>query len=538
MRKKLFCGIAVFAMVFATCMSGFAQTVANCDPCTKCDTWHIPGNGCITLQQGQQAVLNVFDWDATYGYCEQQNTAFFAYPGTNNVAIRNCRMVFDICQCPEACTLEEGWVLGIQMEILTPGVYFATDPDVPMFDTLTPAPFDTINQAGQNCYSPNTYQLRFRRFTKAQASTPCTQTTFLSPGHTRYDTMKVAYYQNTAQANAGNALTWAQGGPGPAGERLAKVVRTPTPYDGWELNEADVDGQLCNFWYDVPAMIASGTITSGQHVEVKVSLLASEPLEDLITDVNQRIDYLRPANADPANPPAVSQEIASAAGDEDWLTGAPPYLNQGLYWENDCTIPAAPNNLCTLPGFNYDRDVLSHNDGDVDDNLLLGNARCLWRWDQKFCPDCSSPCSCTIDVGILCCEAAEGAFCLTFPYVVQGAADEDNNGSPDWATGIALSRLCDPAVNIDPAVVLTLTDCDGNEFTNTIANFGNCLADGGMTVDQMVSEYGWTPTAGQGWLQVESNFPIGGYQFNMFYAFGNMFGAGVLPIGCNACQLQ
>jgi len=535
MRRKLFCGIAVFAMVFATCMAGYAQTVANCSPCNKCSTWHIPGNGCTTLAQGQNAVVNVFDWDATYGYCEQQTTAFFNYPGTRNVALRNCRLVFDICTCPEACSLEEGWVLGVQMEILTPGVYFANDPDVPAFNGGTAPPWDNINAANSYCYSPNTYQLRFRRIAKTQSTVPCTLTDFLATGRTTYDTMKVAYYQNTTQANAGNAITWAQGGPGATGQNLAKVIRTPTPYDGWELMEADVDGQFCNFWYDVPAMVASGTITSGQHVELKVSLLASEPLEDLIPTVAARLDYIRPRNATPAQPPVVDADAGRwFAGSADWLPGAPPYLNQGLYWENNCTLVPV---ICGVPGFNYDRDALTDNGGDVDDVVLHGNGNCRWRWDQKFCPDCSSPCSCTIDLGILCCEAAEGAFCLTFPYVLQQSADEDNDGNPDWATGIGLSRLCDPATGIIPTVTLRLTDCTGAEFTRTITNFGNCLSNPGMTVDQMVTEYGWTPAAGQAWLQVESNFPLGGYQFNLYYAFGNMFGAGVGPQGCWNCQL-
>lgn len=525
MRRKLFCGIAVFAMIFSTCMTGYAQTsTMDCDPCAKCTPWHIPAVGCTALAQGQTATVNVFDWDATYGYCEQQGQTSFTYPGTNNVALRNCRLVFDICKCPEACQLEEGWVIGVQMEILTPGVYFAADPDVPQFNGATPTPWDDYNVAGTYCYSPNTYQLRFRRLPETAASTPCTTTDFRMGGRTTYDTMKISYYTNATQANAGNEITWAVG-PGAAGQGLAKVVRTPTPYDGWELTEADVDNQLCNFWYDVPAMIASGTVTSGQTVQLKVSLLASEPLEDLLTVGASMIDYLRPANAVATQPTVVDTDTSrwATTGAADWLLGAPPYLNQGLYWENFCaTTPV----ICGTPGFNYDRDAQSNNDGDADDLVLIGNGNCRWQWDQKFCPTCTSPCSCTIDLGILCCEAAGGSYCMTFPYVLQQ--------TDDWMTGIALTRLCAPATGITPAVTLTLTDCEGAKFTHTITPFGQCLE--GVSLDALLTEYGWDPEPGQGWLQVESNFPLGGYQFNLFDSGHGMFGAGILPEGCYSCQ--
>lgn len=546
MRKIISLGLAVFAMVFTTCMSGYAQVtdiaIPGCDPCQKCELWNIPANGCSELLQGQTATQTVFDWDATYGYCQQQGTANFTYAGTQNHAVRNCRLVVNICRCEDTCLYDEGWVVGVQMEILTPGVYFAVDPDVPRFDgsaTAKPAGFDNINVAGTNCYSENTYQLRFRRSANANVTEACGTSDMLAAGRTTYDTMKIQYYQNTTTANQGTELTWAQNGPGATGERLAKVIKTPTPYDGWELTDDDRRNQRCHFWFDVPAMIASGTVTSGQHVELKTSILFSPPLVEVEPSDAARINYLRPENATTTLPPAVDHDTGRwVNGEADWLLGAPPFIGQGEYWENDC----GNNTACATAGFNGNpADGLSHADGDATDiATYIGSGQCLWEWDNQygtgFCPDCAQSCSCTIDLGILCCEAAEGAFCKTFPYVLQQADDEDGNGSPDWSTGIALSRLCSPAEGITPTVTLTLTDCDGTEFTHTISDFGNCLSNPGMTVDQMVSEYGWTPVAGQAWLQVDSNFPIGGYQFNMYYGFGNMFGAGVLPIDCEGCQ--
>jgi hypothetical protein len=520
MRKKLFVGIAVFAMVFSTCMTGYAQSVViggsatvACPACNKCDPWHIPAGRCATLTQGQTAQNTIFDWDATYGYCEQGGGA----TATNNAALRNCKAVFDLCNCePDACDFQVGWVIGIQMKILEPGVYFAGDANL--------VPFPAQTGVNNNCYSDNTYELRFKRFREGTTGTAGyypTSTCADGVPMANWDTMKVSYYANEAAADAGNPMT----GPGTSG---ATIIRTPTPYDGWEISPADAAQNLCEWWFDMPAMIASGAITPGNHVNVELSLFVAEPLT---TDAAGYADrsYLR------SNPVLTG---GTATASPDWAMGTPPYDVQGQYWLHDGNIGVAPG-----PFDCYDKEAplyisntadpgyLGQAPCDPDQTLLAGTGACLWTWrgDEQICSRCKI-CKCVIDVGILCCDAAEGAFCLLFPYVLQGL--------DEWSTGIGLSTLCTPAAGLTPSVTLTLTDCQGAAFNHTISPFGNCLGNGGMTIDQMVSEYGWTPAAGQGWLKVTSNVVVDGYQFNMYNANGLVFGAGVLGEACWAGCLR
>jgi hypothetical protein len=571
MRRKLFCGISLFAMVFATCMSGYAQTLTTCQPCDKCTPWHIRAAGCTAVdpQLGGGSVAVPFDWDATYGYCEQSGAATLpAYqtPGYNNTAQRRCRAVLDICTCEDACDFAEGWVLGVQMQIVDqngaaiPGVYFTNDPDVPMFSGVLPAAaytadpnaFDDLNAANTVCYSANSYQLRFRRLPKVAHTTPCTTTSFLDGytanvdninatlgARTSYDTMKVTYFTNAGVVTA-------------PGNNNATSLRTVTPYDAYELTPDDIRRQLCNWWFDVPAMIASGTAMSqsGQHVYVKISLLASAPLNTIIPNALERRDYLRPENADPALPPVEDVEALRtfSIASPPYQYGTPPYQSQGQFWEwIPCGLLAGQNQDCTglLAGFDGDNDGLTHRDAGATaaDTNLVGTGACEWEWDQRFCPDCASPCSCLIDLGILCCPTdptIADTYCLTFPYVTQYMAN--------WETGIGLTRLCPPANGATPTVTLRLTDCTGTTFTHTInptaanenlqcifINDAGALRNGGVLVSQMVDWYpGWSAAAaGQAMLRVEANFKIGGYQFNMFSNGTQMYGAGVMPwAGC------
>jgi hypothetical protein len=442
-----------------------------------------------------------------------------------------------------------------------PGVFFTNDPDVPAFSGVLPAAtytaaagaFDDLNnsngvtQLANMCYTPATYQLRFRRLPKVAHTTPCTTTSFLDGytanvdninvslgARTSYDTMKVKYF--TA---AGVATT--------PGANNAVSLRTVTPYDAYELTSDDIRRQLCNWWFDVPAMIASSTVMSqaGQHVYVKISLLASAPLNTIVTNNLERRDYLRPENNVNVLLPPV-QEVEglrnTTPGLPPYQYGTPPYQSQGQFWEWDC----ATNPDCTgLTGFDGDNDMITHNDaaGSAADDYLVGTGDCEWEWDQKFCPDCSSPCSCLIDLGILCCptdETIADTYCLTFPYVLQNVTN--------WETGIGLSRLCPPAAGATPTVTLSLTDCTGTTFNHIInptaanenlqcifINDAGALSNGGVTVSQMVAMYpGWSAAAvGQCMLRVEANFKIGGLQFNMFNNGTQMYGAGVMPwTGC------
>ncbi len=104
--------------------------VNECLNC-KCPVKNVPCPTITTSTGVQGAVITQtgttcpFDYDngvngvitGDYGYC------------TADASDRNCKVVFNICSCPESCNTKVGTTIGLQMEILTQGVYWAYDPN-------------------------------------------------------------------------------------------------------------------------------------------------------------------------------------------------------------------------------------------------------------------------------------------------------------------------------------------------------------------------------------------------------------------------
>lgn len=232
----------------------------------------------------------------------------------NETCPGTCKLVLNVCSCPNACDFEAGWVIGVELRILTAGVYWAEDSNTPAFA-----------DAGTNCYQGD-YELNFSRYPNANAACLATQ-------HT--DTFKVAYFDGD-----GNRVP----GPGSQIANRAKIIRTIAPFDGYELTTADISGQLCAFWIDVPAMQADPwEITPGSLVVLRMSMLTAEPLNGSAGCTAP--DYLRPVT--PAAPPACQ----------------------------------------------------------ADNGGIMGNGECAWTWDRMFCPDCADSCYCDKVLGVLgCCS--------------------------------------------------------------------------------------------------------------------------------------
>jgi len=527
MRKKLFVGIAVFAMVFSTCMAGYAQQLITpsvtdaqriadatlqCNPCggkNGCALRHIPAGYCTSGQFATHASAP-FDWDDDYGYTE--------------TGAQDCKLRFNLCNC-ENCEFEEGWVMGIQLRIMTPGVYWAADTNVPAFA-----------RAGINCYSANTYGLKFSRWA---INAGCAGTSLQTDANV--DQLEISYYTDMSAANLGNALT------SPGGQ----VIRTPTPYDGWEISAEDAALNLCEWQIDMPAMIASGAnITAGATVYVEAKLLYAPPLP-VSAEGYADPSYLR------ENPELTDVYPLITNDTFDWAEGTPPYKVQGQYWQNTlntttgpvmdvwdkeapifhecdyyssltgetCCPPSATHPAACDPYYAQDAAVIAD-----PGTYFVGTGACMWKWKDLLCGECTE-CVCITPVGVLCSTdvVVSGTYCVMFPYVLFGYSD--------WSSGIGLNRLCATSAGNTSYVELTLTDCTGTPYTHRIEDFGNCLGEAGMTIDQMISEYGWSPNAannnrGQGWLKVTSNFPLDGYQFNMYNDGSMVFGAGVLAEDC------
>lgn len=545
MRKKLFVGIAVFAMVFSTCMTGYAQILVGpgetppaCHACSSagkvsCAIRNIPANNCLAEQDATN-VFGIFDWDDDYGFCTDGQTS--------------CTLRFNLCEC-DNCEFKEGWVMGIQLKILTPGVFWAGDANMTAF-----------GRAGQNCYSENTYNLAFRRFA---AGNGCTPTNLHNAADTNNKHLRVAYYANETAANA-DSRTNSMKLTGPGTGTTATVIRTPTPYDGWEISQEDVGNNWCEWQIDMPAMIASRTTTAqaGSTVQVEAKLLFTPPLP-VDAQGYANTSYLR------QDPELTDTTPALVTDTFDWAPGTPPYQVQGQFWQNDPDITNDPLQAAIM---GYDKEFPVYKDctefpdgaggnccpvntathpvecdpyyaqntvdalGPINATYpdgFAGSGACLWKWEDLLCEECHS-CKCITDIGILCCQApAAGTYCVMYPYVLFGYSD--------WSSGIGLNRLCETAAGNASYVELALTDCTGATFTHRIDGFENCLGEAGMTIDQMISEYGWNPNpnnnnSGQGWLKVTSNFPLDGYQFNMYNDGSMVFGAGVLAEACwNTC---
>ncbi len=167
----------------------------------------------------------------------------------------DCKLIMSVCACPEACEFRTGWVIGVELRILTPGVYWAEDPNIPAFEN-----------AGADCRQGG-YELEFSRY--PDYAKACSST-----GHT--NKFIVSYY------DARDRLVE---GPGFQASNRAKIVRTPSPYDGYEITDEDVQKQYCDLWIDMPAMKAvSGEINPGSPLVVRASLSASPPLDQTESD--------------------------------------------------------------------------------------------------------------------------------------------------------------------------------------------------------------------------------------------------------------
>lgn len=143
--RKVLGVLSALVMVFGLVLAANAQDVPSnrsTQPevqgffCGKCPlgTIDCPGTRVIPGPQGSTSTATdpsfPFDYDGkpylnagfgSYGYCSGYN---FADDNT-----RNCKFFFDVCTCDEACEVETGSKMGIEMYIKTAGVYFA-DPDL------------------------------------------------------------------------------------------------------------------------------------------------------------------------------------------------------------------------------------------------------------------------------------------------------------------------------------------------------------------------------------------------------------------------
>jgi len=112
MKKGLSIIISI-TMIFAFAGIAMAAPSGGDAECVGCKGTAVRN---IVCPAEQQSVMP-FDYNESFagdGYCT---------PGVADTVI-------NICSCPDACVVQEGYVLGFKMEILTKGIYWARDPNV------------------------------------------------------------------------------------------------------------------------------------------------------------------------------------------------------------------------------------------------------------------------------------------------------------------------------------------------------------------------------------------------------------------------
>jgi hypothetical protein len=129
-----------------------------------------------------------------------------------------------------------------------------------------------------------------------------------------------------------------------------------------------------------------------------------------------------------------------------------------------------------------------------------------------LCATATTLCSCTVTLGVF----GADKFTMYYPYVL--------TQSDPWTTGIAVTNVGTTFTSVDNMeAMFVLTDSTGAEFTYTKKDFESPVWT--TMIDTLLEKFNATPAAGAGWLKVEANFPVDGYEF----ISDGVFGAGTQP---------
>jgi hypothetical protein len=278
MTKKVVGLLTAAMLVFGFAMSAQCQDTDNnipfeldaCENC-KCPVKNVPcpETTVIVGEQGSTSTQVTptcpFDYDNNeagdlgkdYGYCASGS-------GTGLGTDRNCRVIFNVCKCPEACVLERDDQIGIQMTILTQGVYWAKDPktwdDINGWDTVR---FGIFGKNASTC-APYLQDKSFGRIKYYQ--------TIEDKFNDKGKFIRIPRNEGTP---AEGCLTSV-----PAANRV-QVIESEIDTD-YTITAADAG--MCNFWIDIPAMRLDGTAKKGDAIKVRITLLWDRKHDSLCED--------------------------------------------------------------------------------------------------------------------------------------------------------------------------------------------------------------------------------------------------------------
>lgn len=258
---------------------------ANC----KCPVKNVPCPTTTTSTGIQGSVITQTSTTCPFDYDNGVNGVIpgdYGY-STAAAADRNCKVVFNICSCPEACNTQVGTKIGLQMEILTTGVYWANDPNA----------YDA-----DNAYSTVKFNIYPSTWTSAQICADKTQPKNFG---------KIRYYLSTAQSfnTKDKYVRTPKDERSPLGDGSIYAGASPVENKGdcfttvpaanqVKVIESDIatdytvtvaDAGRCKFWIDIPAMRLDGTAKKGDAIQVRITLLWNRTVEGLCPDCNPPI---------------------------------------------------------------------------------------------------------------------------------------------------------------------------------------------------------------------------------------------------------
>jgi len=286
--KKALCILMAVTGVFVfTGIAGAQDNVKEvvCGTCSKCSIQNVPCGETTTTDQGKVVgkARNdcPFDYDNAYGYCPNQDEI---NASGNGIEKRKCRVLLNICECPDKCNLVKGTKIGIQMTVLTKGVYWAEDVNTD----------DGKENSTDNSTDNNT--VWFYNYSSADSSAvgACQPDRDKMPRTKNFGTIK--YYQKLIEkAGATGMIVRTASGPGkpaagclttdvPAANRMT-VIESDMDND-YVIMDTDVRDKLCTFWIDMPALRLDGNAVKGDEIKVRVSLLSQRTSPSICPDCN------------------------------------------------------------------------------------------------------------------------------------------------------------------------------------------------------------------------------------------------------------
>lgn len=471
--KKVLGLLLAMLMVFSFGLTANAQydnvSEGECHNC-KCPMRTIPCPGTNTVVEGQSEIVVTesaypFDYDGK-PYIDDSDPATqdgfgsFGYSAGYNFAnddTINCKAIFDLCTCDDACDIAPGKKMGIQMVIKTPGVYFA-DPDVIPAQETDPDK-DGNPRAGQNT-------VFFTMDNKWEAY--CSTDSQERPTVTLMDQTAFYFYNNVTGSRV-------EDDDGTGNVAVGMGVRNFGPVEYYtKYTTEDYEKSGHHYYTITPAhQYSNEEPLSGPHTGQIPARNRVNVLQSFI-----ETDYMF-TNAD----------TADALGNCKIWIDIPTMRIDPTVAEKDARI-------------------------EVELRFLFG------RKPAGICPECDPPdmCSCVIaDVGQVCDSSGVvvgSEYCMFFPYVLQGIQESDG-----WATGVAITCTQDEMPE-DAWVELELRDRAGNKATYRRENLGAGLV-WSFVLDDIMDNFEGTLVPGATALKVNSNYAMDGYQFlNVAGTFG------------------